>query len=246
LVRKLPRFAALADGDMQALVSAIGATESLSADEDCLMEGDPARGCAVVLDGLLCSYKILPDGKRQILAFLIAGDTFGLSATILGHTDHSVAAVIPSRIATIPQSKLRDLFANCPRISQALWQDMLVQNAISREWIANVGQRNAYQRISHLLCEMRVRFEAAGLSAGARFPWPITQAGIGDAAGLSIVHVNRTLQRMRADGLITLQDGEVTVHAQEELEDVAGFDPGYLYLNIQNRKTERPMHFAMQ
>lgn len=207
-----------------------GPAQHLVVDEDCLLEGQAPSGCHVLLEGMLYRYKILQDGKRQIIAFLLPGENFGLASFLLGHSDHSVAALVPSRIATIPASRLHGMSGTAPSAMNSLWQDMLVQDSIAREWIANIGRRRASERIAHLICEMRVRLRAAPTGGKVRFRWQVSQAILGDATSLSIVHVNRVLQRLRADRLVTFQDGMVEIEDLEQLEEFAGFDDAYLHL----------------
>ena len=207
-----------------------GPAQRVAVDEDCLLESHAPADCHVLLDGMLYRYKMLQDGKRQIIAFLLPGENFGLAGFLLGHSDHSVAALVPSHIATIPASRLLGLSGTAPGAMNSLWQDMLVQDSIAREWIANIGRRRASERIAHLICEMRARLHAAPAGGKVRFRWQVSQAILGDATSLSIVHVNRVLQQLRADRLVTFQDGMVEIEDLEQLEEFAGFDDAYLHL----------------
>jgi CRP-like cAMP-binding protein len=147
--------------------------------------------------------------------------------------------MVASRIATIPFGRLRDLSGSGTAAIQPLWRDILVQDSIAREWIANIGQRRAYQRIAHLLCEMRARLDARPIGGKVTFPWPVSQAAIGDATGMSVVHVNRVLQRLRIERLVVMRDGIVEIQDLERMEDMAGFDPSYLHLRPALDKEDR-------
>lgn len=231
MTRGYGRFNLLPDEERQAFFGAMRPAQVLQSGEDLAMEGDRATGCTIVLDGVLCRYKLLSEGKRQILGFPIAGDLIGPAGLMLGRMDHSVRALTPATVATIPRHTFLDLVATQPHIAQAIWREVLVDASIAHEWLANVGQRPAYHRIAHLICEMRVRFEAAGIATGPRFAWPITQGHMAEATGLSSVHVNRVLQQLRADRLITLALGVLTIHDWAALQRVGDFTPDYLFLN---------------
>jgi CRP-like cAMP-binding protein len=144
--------------------------------------------------------------------------------------DHSIATLMPCRVALIPHETMRKMTENYPRIARAVWKDTLVDAAVFREWMISIGRRDAYARIAHLMCEVFTRLEAVGLADAGRIDWPITQAEIGDALGLSLVHVNRTLMALRAKGLITLKDGKLTIHDSEGLKRAGDFEPEYLHL----------------
>jgi CRP-like cAMP-binding protein len=145
--------------------------------------------------------------------------------------DHSIGTLTPCKIAYIPHSALLDIIDRYPRITRALWRDTLIDAAVFREWMVGLGRRSSYERIARLLCEVYLRCEAVGLTNGHSYPFPITQTELGDATGLSLVHVNRTLQELRGDGLITLQARTVTVEDWEGLKRAGEFDPKYLHLD---------------
>jgi len=241
LMYRLAQTGLLAETELQDVARAVRAPQRLAIDESSLVEGSRPLGCMVVQDGLLCRYKMLANGRRQILAFLIPGDTFGLSAIFLGRSDHGVAALTPCQVATISPAKLHGLLVQSPNIGTALWHDMMIQDSIAREWMTSLGQRPAYERICHLLCEMRIRLAEVSLADGDRLPWPFSQAVIGDAVGLSIVHVNRTLQRLRAEGLIILRGSTLTILDWDRLQRSAGFNPSYLYLGRAPGGVESPL-----
>jgi CRP-like cAMP-binding protein len=145
--------------------------------------------------------------------------------------DHSLGVLAPSTVAFIPHAAIHDLVERYTGIASALWRDTLVDAAIFREWIANVGGRSAHQRAAHLMCEFVSKMKAVGLGTDEACPFPLTQQEIGDALGLSVVHVNRTLQQLRAEGLIVLKGKHLSIPDWEALKQVAGFDPAYLHVN---------------
>ncbi len=175
-------------------------------------------------------YKIL-DGKRQIFSFHIPGDIYDAQSFLLDEMDHSVATLTPCKVAVISHMAMKDLTETYPRIGRAIWKETLADAAIFREWMASIGRRLAYPRIAHLMCELVTKRYAVGLSNGhTRIDWPLTQAELGDALGLSTVHVNRTLKELRDDGLITLTNSHLNILDWDGLQRAAQFDPGYLHL----------------
>jgi CRP-like cAMP-binding protein len=144
--------------------------------------------------------------------------------------DHNLGTLVPSRVALIPHPSLRDLIVHYPRIASLFWRNTLIDAAVFREWMTGIGRRSAYARIAHLFCELLVRFQAIGLAEGCTIELSVTLAEIGDALGLSTVHVNRVFQELRGDGLITSKGGALTVLDWEGLKQAGEFDPTYLHL----------------
>jgi len=144
--------------------------------------------------------------------------------------DHSLSALTACKAMFIPHETVCDLVRRCPRIGDAFWRDTLIYGAVFREWMLGLGRREAYGRMAHLLCELYVRLKAVGLTNGDAYAFPLTQAEFGDALGLSTVHVNRTLQDLRGEGLITLRSGSVAVLDWDRLREAGEFDPTYLHL----------------
>jgi CRP-like cAMP-binding protein len=230
LVRKLDSIFPLTEDEKQALSSLPMQIAHLRADQDIVREGDrPSRSC-VVLEGFACSYKVTGEGKRQIQTFTIRGDIPDLQSLHLTVLDSSIGTLCPCTVGFIRHEALRDLCEAYPRITSALWRETLVDAAIFREWLTNVGRRDAYSRIAHLLCELLVRLQAVGLADDHSCDLPMTQAEFGDAAGLSTVHVNRVLQDLRADGLIRSTGTRLTVLDWDGLKEAGDFDPTYLHL----------------
>jgi CRP-like cAMP-binding protein len=229
LLLKLESIAELSPEDKQALLALPLRVKDIPADTDIVSEGDRPSECCLVLDGFVCRYKITPGGKRQILSFHTPGDIPDLQSLYLKVMDHSLGTLVPTKVAFIPHQSMIDLTRRFPRLAAAFWRDTLIDAAIFREWIVNVGRRNAYQRIAHLICEMALRFKAVGLADDHTYDLPVTQEELGDATGLSLVHINRTLMSLRGDGLISWHRSTVTVLDWEGLKRAAEFDPAYLH-----------------
>jgi CRP-like cAMP-binding protein len=231
LTRKLDHFASLSDEEKEALAGTVARTRTLNPDEDLVRAGEQPAECHLLIDGVLCRYKLLSEGKRQIVGFLIAGDLCDLCGFLMGRVEHSVGALTPATVAVIPHKALQEALDTYPRLARALWQETLVDAAITREWVANTGRRTAYQRLAHLLCEMSLRLQAVGKASDGSFEWPVIQAEFADAMGLSTVHVNRMLQQLRAEGLIATKSDEIRILDWPKLREVGEFSPHYLFLN---------------
>jgi len=237
LLRKLANFTALSKEESRAVVDACKDTREVAAHEDVIAQGDRTGGVKLLLEGFACRYKTLEDGRRQIVAFFVPGDLCDLRVFILKRMDHSIGAIASSRVATISPDNVLTLMRNYPTLTTALWWSTLVEEAIAREWILNVGQRNALERMAHLFCELLYRFRAVGLNQGMSCTLPLTQVELAESLGLSSVHVNRTLQALRRRKLITLDAGTLTLRDLPALEELSLFNPEYLHLDYTAGKT---------
>ena len=230
LIRKLESITTLSEEERAAIERLPVKVRTFKPRQDIVRDGDTASQCCVILDGWLCRYKIVGDGKRQIFSFHIAGDTPDLQSLHIPLMDHSLATMTAATAAFIPHEALHDLTARFPSIAAKLWRDTLIDAAIFREWLISMGRREAYDHLAHLFCELYLKQEAVGLAGEHRCPLPITQSDLADATGLSNVHVNRVLQEMRGNGLITLRGNTLVISAWEELIRAAEFNETYLHL----------------
>jgi CRP-like cAMP-binding protein len=231
LIRRLESITSLSEDEKKAIRDLPAKVVDLRADADVVREGDRPSQCCLLVEGFLCRYKNLADGQRQIMAFYVPGDIPDLLSLHIEVMDHSLATIVASKVAFIPHDALRRLIAQNSRIANAFWRETLVDAALFREWIVNLGTRDAFTRIAHLICEMFLKLKAVGLTNGNTFEFPITQSEIGDATGLSTVHVNRSIQDLRKAGLIILEKGRCTIADVSRLEEAAMFDPTYLHLS---------------
>lgn len=230
LGRKLNRFFSLNDVEMQTVQGLNTRLLRIPADREIIREGDRPVDCNLLLDGVVCRFTTLPDGRRQIVAFHFPGDIFDAQSFLLARMDHSVLALTVCRIAAISHDALRRVFEEYPRIGMAVWKDSLIDAAIFRQWVTNVGRRDALARTAHLLCETYARLASVGLVAENSVAWPMTQVELADALGISAVHVNRTLQQLRKMGVATIERQRLTIQDWPRLKAVADFDPTYLHL----------------
>lgn len=233
LTRKLEAFGPLPDADRLLLDEVIRPAQAVGPRMDLIREGETPHYVNLILEGFACRYKILPTGRRQIMAYLVPGDFCDLHVFILKAMDHTIATLSPCTIVKISRSRILELLER-PAIARAFWWAALVDEATLREWLVNIGARKAEERVAHLLCELLLRLETVGLTTGTQYALPLTQAELADTVGLTGVHVNRILQRLRRDGLITLKSKRLVILDEERLKAFGGFNPNYLHLAEQN------------
>ncbi|UUL83667.1 Crp/Fnr family transcriptional regulator [Sphingomonas qomolangmaensis] len=229
LVAKLENVADLTKDQREVLRGLCDHARVMPPNYDILREGDKPNRLHLILEGWAIRYNNLADGSRQITAFLIPGDFCDLHTMVLQQMDHSIATLGPAKIAYIPLQKLHELIRQQPELAQALWWATLVDEGVLRAWIVNLGRRDAFKRTAHLMCEMYERMNNVGLVAGDQFLMPLTQVEIADSLGLTPVHVNRVIQKLRQDKLIVFEREQLTICDIERLKRLSDFDPAYLH-----------------
>jgi len=230
LMRKIELVSKLGDDDRAALRSLPFRYGHAVAGQQLVLEGSQPTECCVLLSGYAFRYKATYDGKRQILSFHVAGDILDLQQMKLSVADHSVEAMTPADIAWVSLSDLNRLSQRFQSIADALWREALIDSSIFREWVLNVGQRDARSRLAHLFCEFAARREAAQVGDGDEFDLPMTQEHLADATGLTVVHINRMLRALSSDGVITHEGRTLKVNSWKRLREIGGFDPAYLHM----------------
>src|SRR5438105_4006226 len=231
LVAKLSQFAPLSDKDVGLLETLCVPEERFGAGANIVVEGESPRSAFVLTRGMACRYRLMPDGRRQILTILIPGDFFDLHGFLLQAMDHSVATIGPTRIAAIGRAAVIDIVANHPRIGAALWWSAMQEQAMLRERIVALGRRSARGRMAYFLFEIVWRQRAIGLAEDHAIRLPFTQTDLADMLGLTSVHTNRVLQGFRRDGLITLAHRRLTLLDLKRLQAISGLTPDYLKLD---------------
>ena len=231
LIRKLQGMVELSVEDLR-IVDALCAEDvgEVAAKRDIISDGDTPDKVHLILEGWAARYKLVPDGARQITAFLIPGDFCDLHVAVLEKMDHGITAITPCRVAHLDSDKLDRITAERTALTKGLWKMTLVDEAVLREWIVNVGRRDAFEAVAHILCELHLRMKAVGLVEDGCFDLPLTQEELADATGMTPVHTNRTLQRLRADGLIELKHRMLTILNVEGLRKAGGFEGEYLHI----------------
>ncbi|CAO4183422.1 cAMP-binding protein [Methylorubrum aminovorans] len=230
LIRKLQSTSILTEEERQAIRRLPASIRLLVPGQDLVEDGERPAHCGLLVEGWSYRYKLLDEGRRQIISFHVAGDTPDLQSLHLGTLDHGVGALTPCAFALIPHENLKRLTSAFPDVAALLWRETLVDAGIFRTWITAMGRRSAYGRIAHLFCELYLRQEAVGLAADHRCPMPLRQTDLADATGLTTVHISRVLKALRDDNLITFERRQLLIHDWRRLYDAAEFDPAYLHL----------------
>ena len=219
----------LTDEDKRA-ISALPVTERAYARDSYLVrEGEPTSSCHLLAAGFAYRQKLVAHGARQIISIHIPGEFVDLQNAVLDIADHNVQALSTARALVFPRNALLKVMADHPHVRRAIWLDTLIDASIFREWVVNVGRRDARARISHLFCELILRLRRSGHPEQQVWDFPMTQEQIADATGLTPVHTNRTLQGLRRDGLISLGGGKLSVLDWDALAEAGDFNERYLH-----------------
>ena len=222
----------MAQDDVSALLSLPFTRRTFSKDAYVVREGQETSECSLLLRGIAYRQKLLRDGSRQIISFHIPSEFVDLQNGLLRLADHSVQSLYRTELAMIPRTALMDVADRRPSVRMAMWIDTLIDASIFREWVVNVGRRDARTRIAHLLCELALRLERNAPGQDEMLDFPITQEQLADATGLTPVHTNRTLQSLRREGLIQLNSGLLRVLDWEGMREIGDFDELYLHQQV--------------
>jgi CRP-like cAMP-binding protein len=229
LARRLSKRVELSHEDRAAILALPHRAETFAKDAYLVRERQQPTECAFLLRGFAYRQKLLSDGGRQIIAFVLPGEFADLQANVLGTADHSVQCLNRSEAAIIPRHALLELSERRPAVRLAMWVETLIDASVVREWVVNVGRRDSRARIAHLLCEIAVRLHGPAAANGETFDFPVTQEQLADATGLTPVHTNRTLQALRREGLVQLTSGSLRILDWPALRKAGDFDALYLH-----------------
>jgi len=230
LLRELERHSVLSEEDRQSLIALPHRLRRLDLGSYLVREGDEPTYCSVLISGYAFRQKLTGQGARQILAVCLPGDAVDLQNIFLDVSDHSVQLLTRSDVADVPREALQELVLTRPAIGTAIIALTLVEASILREWVVNVGRRDARARIAHILCEFAVRLEARELASGDGFELPMTQEQLADATGLTSVHVNRVLKSLETDALISRRRRYIQFTDWRALQDIGDFSRRYLHM----------------
>jgi CRP-like cAMP-binding protein len=228
LTRKLSAFVALSEGELAVLARLHQRRRSFVAGRDLVHQGQSKQAAYILSAGWVCSYKIQRDGTRQIVDFQIPGDFLGLRSVLLRTSDHSFEPIVDIQAAEVLTGDLLEALAQTPRLAAAILWAASRDEAMVVEYLVGIGRRDADARMAHFLLELGSRLALVGMGGKEGYGCPLTQYHLADALGLSAVHVNRVLRKLRESGLVTFQDGLVTFGDIDRLVDLAEFDPAYL------------------
>ncbi|MEO9340769.1 Crp/Fnr family transcriptional regulator [Mesorhizobium sp. SB112] len=228
-IRKLESFHPLSREEKDVLERYSRPLREVPAKRDIIREGEKPDCVFIIISGFACRYKLVESDKRQIMAFMLPGDTCDFNAFILKRMDHSIATLSRCQVLELSKEAILEMTKQ-PAIARALWWANLVDEATLREWIVNIGRRPAEQRLGHLLCETLVRLETVGLVKDNTYTLPLTQSDLADTLGITVVHANRMLTSLRDRGLIDIDARNLIIKDAGRLKVFSGFDPNYLHL----------------
>ena len=228
-IDKLSGLADLTAADVAALTAATARPRRYPARRDLISEGDQPGPVIAILDGWVCRYKLLPAGSRQIMAFMIPGDSCDLHTPVLSQMDHSIQALTDATVAMIPRAEMQAMMETSPTISRAMYTAQLIDQATLRAWIVSMGRRSSVERVAHLMCELYLRARNIGMSEESGMVLPLTQTVLADSLGMTPVHINRVLKDLRLAGAMDLRNGSLVILNARMLVQIAGFDENYLH-----------------
>jgi CRP-like cAMP-binding protein len=230
LIEKLARRDHLTDAERRALVVIMAPPRSVAARQDIVSEHDRPSHSTLLISGFAGRYVTLPDGRRQITEISVPGDFVDLHSLLMKQMDHGVVALTDATVANAPHDRLRRLTETHPHLTRLLWLDTVIDGAIHRQLIASMGRKTGLGQLAHLVAELYVRLEVVGLASELSYDLPLSQAVIGDALGLSAVHVSRLVGELRDRGILDWTQSRVTILSWPRLIAAGDFDPTYLRL----------------
>jgi len=229
LVKRLRTSTDLSEEDIKAIQALPIRVKEYAAEQTVVRDGQRPTECCLIVDGFCLRSKTITSGRRQILSIHIAGEIPDLMSLYLEVMDHDLMTLTPCTLGFISHQAMRQLYRRQTNVGEIFWRDTLIDAAMFREWIVNVGQRPAPARLANVIVELRERLRAIGKVTGNSFDMPLTQEQIGEALGITGVHANRVIKQMRQDGILELSRGRVTVFDEFRLMELADFDNRYLH-----------------
>jgi CRP-like cAMP-binding protein len=234
LIRKLELRDSLSDEEKQVLSNAIGPARDVPPGLAIVRKGDHPSDSTLLLEGYTFRSHQLGSGGRQITSIHVPGDFVDLHSFLLKTMDHSITTLTRCKVAPASHDVLRAITETHPHLTRMLWLSTLIDAAIHRRWTSLLRQPPASQ-IAHLLCELYVRQSEIGLAKAGRFWFPLTQAKLADALGVSDGEINTSIQELSERRLVEWSSEMVTITDWDGLIKVAEFDPTYLSLQNEPR-----------
>lgn len=230
LVEKLSLRDSVTPEEIEALKDVLGPQREISAGQDIVKEHAHPLHSTLLISGFSARYSTLSDGARQITEINVSGDFIDLHSLLMKQMDHGVLALTDCVIAQASHTNLIKLSERHPHLTRLLWLDTIIDAAIHRQWLVAMGRRSGLGHIAHLVCELYLRLKAAGQADEMRFELPLTQNVLGDALGLSTVHVSRLITELRNEGVVQWANGQIQILDWHRLAEIAEFDATYLRL----------------
>lgn len=238
LKRKLGAVVRLTKTELACLDAMQSKVRCVPAGTEIVRDGEPYAHAYIVRRGWAIRFKSLSDGRRQIVNFALPGDVIGLFSALFEVADHSVAALTDLEVHPVEPTRLVTMFGTCPRLGAAVAWAAGREESILAEQVVRIGRRSAYERMAHIIIELLHRLRLVGVADHRSFELPLTQEILADTLGLSVVHVNRTLRRLRDDGLLRMKGDRVAIDDLDRLARIAEFSPHYLSARPFPRGTE--------
>ena len=233
-VAKLREFVELTDKECETLARVTSNPRDYKPRQDLIREGDQPGPVFVMMEGWAFRYKVIPNGSRQIMAFMMPGDACDLNVSMLATMDHSIQTATSAQVATISRQVMDEMMDAHPGIARAMYIAQLVDESTLRAWIVSLGRRSSAERAAHLLLELHIRAVRTGVAGQDGMELPLSQQILADALGMSTVHINRVLQELRQSGAIALRRGVLHIRNPAALTKFSGFDAGYLHRRLRN------------
>jgi CRP-like cAMP-binding protein len=228
LLFRLERLNTLSAADRQRIVDLPLKLVNYPADREIVSYGYSTSRCTLVLDGFLYSHKPVAGSRRQITSFFVPGDIVDLPTLFLPNVDHTIATLGPAVLAFVPHAALKEVLDESSALAQAFWRETLMQAAIFQEWVVNLGRRDAFARLAHIVCELTMRLQSVGLARDLSFSMPWTQLDVADACGISNVHANRVIQELRHLELVEWGSRRLKIRDWSGLVRLGDFNDDYL------------------
>jgi len=241
LLQRLEHFNHLSGEDKQRIAELPLTVTNVASNQQVAKPADTPSRCTLVLGGFLYSHKMVNGSRRQIMSFLVPGDIADLHALHMPSYDHGLSTLGPAVLAFVPHSAFLRALDGSPRLSQAFWRDALIQAAIYREWVVNLGRRDAIARVAHVVCELTLRLQVVDLARNFCLQMPWTQMDLADACGISNVHANRVVQELRRRGLVDWDARQVRIRDWDGLARLADFSDAYLRMPATLKETLTPL-----
>lgn len=233
LVGKLSMRDRVSPEEVAVLETILETPYKVAAGADIVREHTRPQHSTLLISGFSARYTTLEDGARQITEINVTGDFIDLHSLLMKQMDHGVVALTDCVVAQAAHTRLIDLTERHPHLTRLLWLDTIIDAAIHRQWLVAMGRRSGLGHLAHLVCELYLRLQAVGQAGELTFDLPLTQTVLGDALGLSTVHVSRLITELRGEGVVSWSGGRIHILDWHRLAEIAEFDPTYLRLQCE-------------
>lgn len=228
LTLRLGRLVSLSPAEIEVLRELQSGGKRVERGREIVAEGRRYDGLLILLDGAALRYRVLHDGRRQVLNVVLPSDFIGFPGCFFENALYTIAALSDCTVSAVSFARLLGLFEAYPRIGAAIFWSLSCETAMYAEHLIGVGRRSALERVAHFLLEMLTRLQAIGLAEECSYRLPLTQELLADALGLSVQYVNQTLRQLREEDLVSIERQQVTIHNLEALTALADFERAYI------------------